>query len=77
MGTWTRVAITLGVVAVFVALWFLQERLSRRPGFNRRMEVWAARMAERRRAQGFRRPTFVAWAICMSVILVALLWSVR
>lgn len=77
MGTGARVAITLGVVVVFACLWFVDDRLSRRSGYRRRLGVWQERVAERRQAQGFRRPSFVIWAVLGGVTLLALLWSVR
>jgi hypothetical protein len=77
MGTGTRVAITLGVVVVFGVLWLVDDRLSRRPGYQRKVRLWRERLVERRRAQGLRRPSFVIWAALSSVILIALLWSAR
>jgi len=77
MGTGARVAITLGVVAAFVCVWVVDGRLSKRAGYRRRMRIWQERLAERRDAQGFRRPSFVIWAVLGSVTLLALLWSVH
>lgn len=77
MGTGTRIAITLTVVVVLAGLWWLDERLSRRPGYERTMRNWAERVAKRRRAQGLRRPSFVIGVTVSSVALVALLWSAR
>lgn len=70
-----RIAITLGVVVALAVLWVVDDRLSHRPWYQERTQRLVEGLAERRRARGFRRPTFVIWAVLSGVVLLALLWA--
>jgi hypothetical protein len=77
MDTAWRIAITLAVVAAMTLLWIVDDRVSRRPGYRRKLRVWHERYVEWGRVNGFRRPTFAIWAALSGVILLALLWAAR
>lgn len=72
-----RITITFAFVAAMSLLWLVDDRLSRRPGYRRKMRLWADSLIERERGSRLQRPTFLIWAAMSGVLLLALLWSVR
>jgi hypothetical protein len=73
MSTGVRVAITAGVVLLLAAVWWAFEPA--RPASRRsRLDRRAASYGQRQVARGWRRPSFVLFAITQLLLLLVLIW---
>jgi hypothetical protein len=67
------VAITAGVVLGLALLWWAFDAAP--PGSRRaRFDRWTRLRGQRNLARGWRRPSFIAFAVMQLVVLVALIW---